>query len=66
MPSCMRPSKKRIPIAGRFPPGDTIANLEAQDRMRRIASDPKLIFHGHDPAIFGRYSKPGAGVAAIE
>jgi glyoxylase-like metal-dependent hydrolase (beta-lactamase superfamily II) len=58
--------EKRIPIAGRFAPGDTIANLEAQDRMRRIAGDPTLIFPGHDPAIFSRYPTPGNGVAKIE
>lgn len=58
--------EKRIPIAGRFAPGDTIANLQAQDRMRRVASDPRLIFPGHDPAIFSRYPKPGNGVATIE
>lgn len=58
--------EQRIPIAGRFAPGDTVANLEAQDRMHRIASDPRLIFPGHDPAIFSRYPKPGDGVATIE
>jgi len=58
--------ENRIPIAGRFAPADTIANLQAQDRMHRIASDPKLIFPGHDPAIFIRYPKPGGGVARIE
>jgi glyoxylase-like metal-dependent hydrolase (beta-lactamase superfamily II) len=58
--------EKRIPIAGRFALGDTIANLNAQDRMHRIASDPRLIFPGHDPAIFSRYPKPGHGVAKIE
>jgi glyoxylase-like metal-dependent hydrolase (beta-lactamase superfamily II) len=57
--------ERRIPIAGRFAPGDTIANLSAQDRMHRIASDPKLIFPGHDPAIFSRYPNPGNGVARI-
>jgi glyoxylase-like metal-dependent hydrolase (beta-lactamase superfamily II) len=58
--------EKRIPIAGRFAPDDTIANLAAQDRMHRLASDPKLIFPGHDPAIFSRHPKPGNGIAAIE
>jgi hypothetical protein len=40
--------------------------LAAKDRTRRIASDPTLIFPGHDPAIFSRYPKPGNGVAKIE
>jgi glyoxylase-like metal-dependent hydrolase (beta-lactamase superfamily II) len=56
----------RIPIAETFAPGDTIQNVQAQDRMHRIASDPKLIFPGHDPAIFTRYPTPGDGVAKIE
>jgi glyoxylase-like metal-dependent hydrolase (beta-lactamase superfamily II) len=58
--------EQRIPIAGRFAPGDTIANLEAQERMHGMVRDPKLIFPGHDPAIFARYPKPGNGVAKIE
>jgi glyoxylase-like metal-dependent hydrolase (beta-lactamase superfamily II) len=58
--------EKHIPIASTFAPGDTIMNLEAQDRMRRMASDPALIFPGHDPGIFIRYPKPGNGIAQIE
>jgi hypothetical protein len=53
-------------IASTFAPGDTIMNLEAQDRMRRMASNPALIFPGHDPGIFIRYPKPGNGIAQIE
>lgn len=34
--------------------------------MRRIATDPNLIFAGHDPAIFTRFPTPGNGVAKIE
>lgn len=56
---------KHVPIAATYTPGDTIANLKAQDRMRHIASDPGLIFPGHDPAIFTRYPTPGDGVAEI-
>jgi glyoxylase-like metal-dependent hydrolase (beta-lactamase superfamily II) len=58
--------EKRIPIAGRFALGDTIANLNAQDRMHRIAGDARRIFPGHDPAIFSRNPKPGHGVARIK
>ena len=49
-----------------FAPGDSTMNLEAQDRMRRIAGDPHLIFPGHDPAIFTRFPTPGNGVAKID
>jgi glyoxylase-like metal-dependent hydrolase (beta-lactamase superfamily II) len=56
----------RVPIAQTYAPADTIANLNAQDRMRQIATDPKLIFPGHDPAIFTRYPSPGNGVAKVD
>jgi glyoxylase-like metal-dependent hydrolase (beta-lactamase superfamily II) len=56
---------KHIAIAATYAPGDSIANLQAQDRMRRIASDPALIFPGHDPEIFTRYPAPGDGVAEV-
>jgi glyoxylase-like metal-dependent hydrolase (beta-lactamase superfamily II) len=58
--------EQHIPIWGTFAPGDSTVNLEAQDRMRRIARDPALIFPGHDPAIFTRFPTPGNGVAKIE
>ena len=58
--------EQRIPIWATFVPGDSTINLQAQDRMRRIASDPSRIFPGHDPAIFTRYPKPGNGVAQVE
>lgn len=45
---------------------DTLSNLRAQDRMRRLASDPKLIVPGHDVDVFARFPKPGNGVARIE
>jgi glyoxylase-like metal-dependent hydrolase (beta-lactamase superfamily II) len=58
--------EQHIPIWATFAPGDSTVNLEAQDRMRRIASDPHLIFPGHDPAIFTRFPAPGNGVARVE
>jgi glyoxylase-like metal-dependent hydrolase (beta-lactamase superfamily II) len=58
--------ERHIAIWATFAPGDSTMNLEAQDRMRRIASDPTLIFPGHDPAIFTRFPTPGNGVAKIE
>jgi glyoxylase-like metal-dependent hydrolase (beta-lactamase superfamily II) len=53
-------------IAQTFSPADTIANLAAQDRMHRIASDASLILPGHDPEIFTRFPTPGSGVAKIQ
>ena len=45
---------------------DSLSNLRAQDRMKRLASDPRLIVPGHDPAVFTRFTKPGGGIARIE
>ena len=45
---------------------DSLANLRAQERMHRLASRPALIVPGHDPAVFVRFPKPGAGVARID
>ncbi len=51
------------PIAQTF---DSLSNLAAQDRMRRITSSPRLIIPGHDPLVFERFPTPGRGVAKIE
>ncbi len=45
---------------------DTLSNLRAQQRMRRLASDPRLIVPGHDVEVFARFPNPGHGVAHIE
>lgn len=45
---------------------DTLSNLRAQERMRHLASDPRLIVPGHDVDVFTRFPKPGHGVAHIE
>ena len=45
---------------------DTLSNLRAQDRMSRLASEPRLIVPGHDVAVFVRFAKPGNGIARIE
>jgi glyoxylase-like metal-dependent hydrolase (beta-lactamase superfamily II) len=45
---------------------DSLSNLEAQERMKRLASNPRLIVPGHDPAVFARFAKPGSGIARIE
>jgi glyoxylase-like metal-dependent hydrolase (beta-lactamase superfamily II) len=55
--------EKHVPIAQTF---DAVANLKAQDRMKQIATNPRLIVPGHDPAVFVRFPSPGNGVARIE
>jgi len=45
---------------------DTLSNLRAQERMARLASEPRLIVPGHDVDVFIRFPKPGNGVARIE
>ena len=54
---------KRAPIAQTL---DAASNLRAQDRMKQLASSPRLIVPGHDPAVFTRFPAPGNGVAKIE
>jgi glyoxylase-like metal-dependent hydrolase (beta-lactamase superfamily II) len=54
---------QRRPIAQTL---DSLSNLAAQQRMTRLASAPRLIVPGHDPAVFVRFSKPGHGIARIE
>jgi glyoxylase-like metal-dependent hydrolase (beta-lactamase superfamily II) len=45
---------------------DSTSNLAAQERMKRLASAPRLIVPGHDPAVFTRYQIVGPGIVAIE
>jgi glyoxylase-like metal-dependent hydrolase (beta-lactamase superfamily II) len=45
---------------------DTLSNLRAQERMARLASEPRLIVPGHDVDVFVRFPKPGNGIARIE
>jgi glyoxylase-like metal-dependent hydrolase (beta-lactamase superfamily II) len=54
---------KHVPIAQTF---DAKANLAAQDRMKQLATSPRLIVPGHDPEVFIRFPKPGNGVARVE
>ena len=55
--------EKHAAIASTF---DSASNLKAQDRMKQIASNPRLIVPGHDPEVFVRFPNPGKGVAKIE
>jgi glyoxylase-like metal-dependent hydrolase (beta-lactamase superfamily II) len=53
---------RRVPIAQTL---DSASNLAAQRRMLSIASDPRLIVPGHDPAVFDQFPSPGNGIALI-
>jgi glyoxylase-like metal-dependent hydrolase (beta-lactamase superfamily II) len=55
--------ERRLPIAQTL---DSTSNLAAQDRMKRLASAPRLVVPGHDPAVFQRFKRVGPGVARIE
>jgi glyoxylase-like metal-dependent hydrolase (beta-lactamase superfamily II) len=54
---------KHVPIAQTV---DAKSNLAAQDRMKALASSPRLIIPGHDPEVFVRFPKPGNGVARLD
>jgi glyoxylase-like metal-dependent hydrolase (beta-lactamase superfamily II) len=54
---------KHAPIAQTL---DAKSNLAAQDRMKRLASSPRLIVPGHDPDVFKRYKSVGKGVVKVE
>jgi glyoxylase-like metal-dependent hydrolase (beta-lactamase superfamily II) len=45
---------------------DAASNLRAQDRMKTLASDPRLIVPGHDPAEFERFPTVVPGVVEIK
>lgn len=54
--------ERRLPIAQTL---DAASNLAAQARMLRLASDPRLVVPGHDPAVYQRFAEPGGRVARI-
>lgn len=54
---------KHVPIAATL---DAASNLRAQDRMRQLATEQRLIIPGHDPAIFSRFHGPSPEVVRIE
>lgn len=47
---------QRRPIAQTL---DSLANLRAQDRMKVLASSPRLIVPGHDSEVFTRFAAKG-------
>lgn len=54
---------KHLPITAT---SDAAANLRAQDRMKRMVTDPKFIIPGHDGKVMTIFAGPIAGVAKIQ
>ncbi|HYV95972.1 MAG TPA: N-acyl homoserine lactonase family protein [Gemmatimonadaceae bacterium] len=54
---------KHVPIAQTV---DRESNVAAQDRMKTLASNPKLIVPGHDPAVFERFQSVKPNVVRIK
>jgi len=54
--------EKHVPIAQTLDPE---SNLKAQDRIKALASDPRLIVPGHDPAVFTRFPSSADGQVTI-
>jgi glyoxylase-like metal-dependent hydrolase (beta-lactamase superfamily II) len=54
---------KHVPIAQSL---DRESNLRAQDRMKQIASNPRLIIPGHDPTIMKNFAEVALGVVRIQ
>jgi glyoxylase-like metal-dependent hydrolase (beta-lactamase superfamily II) len=55
--------EKHLPIAQTL---DADSNLHAQDRMKQIATESRLVIPGHDPAVFEKFQKTGARAVKIE
>lgn len=55
--------EKHVPIAATL---DPVSNLRAQDRMKEMAANPKLVIPGHDPAVMTNFPNPVPGVAKIQ
>jgi len=45
---------------------DAASNLRTQDRMKSIASEPRLLVPGHDPAVFARFPRVSDRIVRIE
>ena len=55
--------EKHVPIAATL---DAASNLRAQDRMKQLAANPRLIIPGHDPAVMTNFPNPTPSVAKIQ
>lgn len=54
--------EQRRPIAQTL---DSLSNLRAQRRMFEIASSPRLVVPGHDPAVMTRFERVAPGVVRV-
>ena len=45
---------------------DAASNLRTQDRMKSLASEPRLLVPGHDPAVFARFPRMADRIVRIE
>ena len=45
---------------------DALSNLRTRDRMKSLASEPRLLVPGHDPAVFTRFSLISDRIVHIE
>jgi glyoxylase-like metal-dependent hydrolase (beta-lactamase superfamily II) len=55
--------EKHVPIAQTL---DAASNLKAQDRIRTLVSDPRLIVPGHEPLVFEKFPAAGDGIVRIK
>jgi glyoxylase-like metal-dependent hydrolase (beta-lactamase superfamily II) len=55
--------EKHVPIAATL---DADSNLRAQDRMKAMAGNARLIVTGHDPAVMTDFREVAPGVVKIE
>ena len=54
--------EQHVPIAQTL---DAVSNVAAQTRMLQLASSPRLLVPGHDPAVFDRFPAVAPGVVRI-
>jgi len=45
---------------------DAKSNLQTQERMQSMASEPRLVIPGHDPAVFDRFPRVSDRIVRIE
>ena len=55
--------EKHLPVAQTL---DASSNLRTQDRMKSIASEPRLLVPGHDAAVFERFARVSERIVRIE
>jgi glyoxylase-like metal-dependent hydrolase (beta-lactamase superfamily II) len=55
--------EKHVAIAATL---DAASNLRAQDRMKQLAADARLIVPGHDPAVMTKFREVAPGVVRVQ